>query len=429
MFSIEATLWSGIAMNLLERFESVAQKYVRTAPVAFDRARGSELFDENGNRYIDFHSGGGTLSHGHNDIKVCTALIDYLCNDRIIQTRAQTSVAKRDFVEALVTQILQPRNLDYKILFTDPASGIAAEVAMRLARRHKKRAGIVSFTNCCHGLTEGSLSVTSKQPTRYESLDLRSNVVFMPFCGYFGEAQDTIAYLRPYLQDQSSGLELPAAIIVETLQVEGGVQVASVAWLQGLERLCREFGILLIVDESQTGCGRVGPYFSFERAGLTPDMVVMSSATAGGFPISVLLMRPELDQWRPGEEVGIFQGDSLAFVAGRELVAQWASGAIPRSIEANGKILSHGLGKIPQAFPDRNVRVRGAGMVWGIDFGRPASAAVVSAWALERGLVIEPAWIKDDVLLVLPPLTIEESILREGLDCLAQVVSSFLSHG
>lgn len=416
-------------MNLLERFESVAQKYVRAAPVAFDKARGAELFDENGNRYIDFHVGRGTLSHGHNDLKVCTALIDYLCNDRVIQTRDQTSVAKRNFVEALVTSILQPRNLDYKILFTDPASGVAAEVALRLARRHKKRHKIVSFTNCCHGLTEGALTVTSKQPTRYESLDLRSNAAFMPYHGYFGEGQDTIAYLRRLLQDQSSGLDLPAAIIVETVQIEGGVQVASVAWLQGLEQLCREFGILLIVDESQTGCGRTGPYFSFERAGLSPDMVLMSSATAGGFPISVLLLRPELDQWRPGEEVGIFQGDNLAFVAGRELVAQWASGAISRSLEESSKILESELGKIPLAFPDRNVRVRGQGMVWGIDFGRPASAAVVSAWALERGLVVEPAWIKDEVLLVMPPLTIEEPILREGLECLTQVVSSFLSHG
>jgi diaminobutyrate-2-oxoglutarate transaminase len=415
-------------VNYLERFESVAQKYVRAAPVAFDKARGAELFDESGNRYIDFHSGRGALSHGHNDIKVCTALIDHLCNDRIIQTRDRTSVAKRNFVEAFVTSILQPRKLDYKILFTDPASGSAVEVALRLARHHKKRSKIVSFTNCWHGLTEGARSVTSKPPARNESLDLRSKTAFMPYCAYFGEPDDTVAYLRRHILDSASGLDLPAGIIVETAQVEGGVRIASTEWLKGLERLCREFGILLIVDETQTGCGRTGPYFSFERAGLTPDMVIVSSATAGGLPMSMLLIRPEIDQCRQGEDIGIFQGNSLAFVAATELLSQWANGKVGRDIGAREKVLSEALEAIPARYPDRGVSVRGIGMAWGIDFGRTASAAVVSAWALERGLIVEPAWIKDEVLLVLPPVTIPEPVLREGLEHLHEAVAMFLAH-
>jgi len=414
-------------MNVLERFESVAQNYVRAAPIVFDKARGAELFDEKGNRYIDFYAAGGLLNHGHNDIKVCSALIDYLCNDRVLQTCDRTSVAKRRFVEAFVKTVLQPRDLNYRILFTDPASGTSAEVALRLARRHKKKANVVAFTNASHGLTEGALSVTSKQLARSDQLDVRRNVVFMPFCGYSGNDVDTLSYLRRCLEDSASGLDHPAAIIVETVQVDGGVNIASIAWLQGLEQLCRDFGILLIVDETQTGCGRTGPYFSFERAGLKPDMILVSNAIAGGLPLSILLMRPEIDQWRPGEQVGVFQGDALAFIAAAELLSQWNEKLVS-AIAARSRILGDELAKLAMKFPASQLRVRGTGMIWGLDIGRRGSGAVLSSWALERGLVVEPARIKDNVLLVLPPATIEESVLRDGLHRLEQAVAALLHH-
>jgi diaminobutyrate-2-oxoglutarate transaminase len=418
----------GDSVNLLERFESAAQKYVRTAPIAFDKARGGEVFDEHGKRYIDFSCARGTLFHGHNGIKLCTALIDYLCNDRIVQSRDHASLAKKQFVERFVATILAPRNLDYKLLFTDPGYGVAAEIALRLARRHKKRGKIVSFTNSCHGLTEGSLSVTSKQPTRYESLDLRSNTVFMPYCGYFGKEIDTISYMRRHLEDGASGVELPAAVIVETIQVGGGARIASNEWLKSLEGLCRQFGILLIADESQSGCGRCGTYFSFERAGIVPDMVIVSNAIAGGLPMGMLLMRPGLDEWRPGEEAGIFQGFGLGFVAASEILSQWENGTIPAGIAAKSAMLAREIEKIPARFPNREVAVRGAGMIWAIDLNRPASAPVVSDWAFEKGLIAEPAWIKDEVLLVLPPWIIDENHLRDGFGILGEVLAGFLKH-
>ena len=413
--------------NILERFESVVQNSVRAAPVVFDKASGSELFDERGKRYIDFHSGGGSQGFGHNNLKVCSALIDYLCNDRVIQTGDRKSVAKRNFVEIFVTKILAPRNLGHKLLFTDPASGIATEVALRIARRHKKRAGVIAFTNSSHGLTEASLSVTSSPHARGDLLDLRANTVFMPYCSYLGEHVDTVAYLRRYLEDSSSGLDLPAAVIVETTQIQGGVNVASETWLKALESLCRDFGIVLIVDETHTGFGRSGTHFSFEAAGLNPDMVLVSNAIASGLPISILLLKPELDHWRPGDQVGLFQGDNLAFVAASEVLSQWNKSLV-QDIAERSRVLAAELMSIPARFPNRHLRVRGKGMNWGLEFGRPAAAAVVSGWALERGLIVEPARLKDDVLLVLPPITIAEDTLREGLDLLNQAVSMFLSH-
>ena len=415
-------------MNILERYESLAQNYMRMAPIVFDRACGSEIFDENGARYIDFHSGGGTLTLGHNHPKVCTALVDYLCNDGVPQTRDRASVAKRRFVEAFVQRILAPRGLDYKLLFTDPASGVAAEFAMRLARRDRKRASIIAFTNSSHGLTEGALAATAKPASHYESLNLRGSVMFMPYCNYLGAELDTIRYLRRHLEDRTSGVEPPAAVIVEPVQYDGGVVIASGAWLKALEQLCREFGMLLILDESLTGCGRTGPYFAFERAGIRPDMVLAPLAMAGGRPLSLLLMRSELDHWRPGEQAGLFQGDCLAITAATELLSLWTDDSLSNAIAARAEILAEGLKSLAVRFPARNVEIRGIGMLWAIDFRRTASAAVVSSWALEAGLIVEPAAIKDEVLLIAPPVTIAEDTLRQGVERLDKAVTMFLSH-
>ena len=422
--------WFGrtiIMTNVFERFESTVQSAVRASPIVFDKASGSELFDERGNRYIDFHSSGGSQSFGHCNIKVCSALIDYLCNDRVVQSRDRRSVAKRNFIQTFASRILQPRGLDHRILITDPANGMAMEIALRIARRSKERIGIVAFTNSHHGLTEASLAVTSAAREPNAIVDFRRNVVFMPYCSYLGEDVDTIAYMRRYLEDSASGIELPAAVIVETTQVQGGVNVASDRWLKGLEALCREFGIFLIVDETYTGFGRTGGVFSFEAAGINPDMIVVSNALASGLPISVLLLRPELDHWHSGDQVGVFQGDNLAFVAATEVLSQWNE-TFAQEIAERSRNLAEELAKLPTQFPHRQLRVRGKGMIWALEFDRPASAAVVAAWALERGLIIEPAQLKDNVLLVLPPLTIGEDVLREGLDYLGQAVAMFLKH-
>lgn len=414
-------------VNILERFESVVQSSVRTAPIIFDKAGGSELFDERGKRYIDFHAAGGSQTFGHNNIKVCSALIDYLCNDRIIQTCDRSSTAKRKFVETFVTRILQPRKLTHKILFTDPGHGFAAEVALRVARRHTKRSGVIAFTNSSHGLTEASPTVTSKSGDRSEWPAFQGRTHFMPFCSYFGENIDTVAFIRSYLEDAASGIGIPAAVVVEPVQVQGGMNVASDEWLRELEILCRRFAMLLILDETLTGFGRSGAYFGFESAGVSPDIVLGPSAIAGGLPMSVLLLKPELDHWRPGDQVGAVQGDNLAFVAAAEVHAQWNSG-LTADIAERSRTLSEHMTGIPARFPHRTLRARGKGMMWALELDRPASAAVVSAWALERGLIIEPARLKDNVLLVLPPVTIGDDVLREGLERLDEAISLFISH-
>ena len=310
-------------MRVIEAMESKVRGYVRSFPAVFTTAKGAKLTDEQGKEYIDFFAGAGTLNYGHNNDRIKGAMIEYLQNDGIMHGLDMATSAKTAFLETLSNTILGPRNLDYRIQFTGPTGTNAVESALKLARMIKGRSNIVSFTNAFHGLTAGSLAVTGNTFYRDEAHISRSNVAFMPFDGYFGPDVNTLDYFRKYLEDPSSGLDQPAAVILETIQAEGGVNVASDEWLQGLEQLCREYDMLLIIDDIQAGNGRSGDFFSFERAGINPDMVTLSKSIGGGLPLALLMIRPDLDQWKPGEHTGTFRGNNLAFVAATQLLGYW----------------------------------------------------------------------------------------------------------
>jgi len=413
-------------MRIFEELESEVRGYIRAFPAVFDTAKGSLLYDEQGNRYIDFFAGAGTLNYGHNHPAISSALIEYLQRDGIVHALDKATVAKRDFLLKLRDTILAPRNLQYKVQFPGPTGTNAVETALKLARLVKKRSNIIAFTNGYHGLTMGSLAVTGNAFYRDESYGVRHNTDFLPFDGYLGPDVNTIDYLRRFLTDQSSGVDLPAAIIVETVQGEGGIHVASDEWLRALEHLCREFDILLIVDDIQMGNGRTGTFFSFERAGITPDMVTVSKSVGGGLPLSLLLMRPELDQWEPGEHTGTFRGNNLAFVAATQALGFWDDGELAEAVRHKGKIMEQELKRIAEAYPDTEMQLRGVGMVWGLEFPDTNFAGEISAEAFKNGLVIETAGAESHVLKFLPPLVIEEELLREGLVIIEQTIGSLL---
>ena len=415
-------------MRIIEQKESQVRGYVRSFPVVFDTAKGAELVDQHGTTYLDFFAGAGTLNYGHNNPIISEALIEYLQRDGIVHGLDMGTVAKVDLLQTLTDTILSPRNLEYKVQFTGPTGTNAVESAMKLARMVKGRSNIVAFTNGYHGLTMGSLAVTGNSFYRDESYGLRANSDFMPFDGYLGPDFDTIAYFRKFLEDGSSGVDLPAAVIVETVQCEGGVNVASNGWLQRLEALCREYDILLIIDDIQVGNGRTGPFFSFERAGITPDMVCLSKSVGGGLPLAMLLMRPELDQWQPGEHTGTFRGNNLGFVAATKALSYWEDDQFTKAIEYKGKIVEDELNRISEKYADdHDTEVRGVGMVWGIDFKEPNTAGTVSALAFERNLVIETSGADNNVLKFLPPLVIDEDRLRTGLEIVDQSIGQLIA--
>ena len=408
-------------MEIFDEYESEVRGYIRSFPTVFDKAIGSELFDEDGKRYIDFFAGAGTLNYGHNPERAVEAQIQYLKDRRIAHGLDKATVAKKEFIETFIERILKPRNMVYKLQFTGPTGTNCTEAAMKLARQSTGRNLIIAFTNAYHGHTMGALAVTGNEAYRDESYGARGAVNFMPFDGFLGDV-DTLYVFERYLEDKGSGLEKPAAVIVETVQGEGGINVASSEWLQRLEKLCRKHEMLLIIDDIQVGNGRTGKFFSFEEAGIKPDLVCLSKSIGGGNPMALLLIRPEVDVWSPGEHTGTFRGNSLAFVAAKELIDQyWSDDHLTNEVYRKSKIVLDALNALKDEFPSLNCRVKGRGLVVGIETPIEGFAAEVSALAFEKMLISETCGADGFVNKLFVALTIEDEILNEGLEIFSEV--------
>lgn len=412
-------------MEIFGVLESEVRSYCRHFPVVFNKAKDVFLYDIDGNQYIDFFSGAGSLNYGHNNPAIKQAVLEYLLADGVVHSLDMATLAKQQFLEIFDAVLLKPRRLNYKIQFTGPTGANAVEAALKLAKIAKKRTNIVAFTNGYHGLSSGALAVTANRYYRSEAFINRANVTFMPFDGYFGPEVDTIAYLRRFLADNSSGVDWPAAVIVETVQAEGGVNIARPEWLQQLAQLCQEFDIVLIVDDIQVGCGRTGAFFSFEQAGITPDIVLLSKSISGfGLPMSLLLMKPELDCWKPGEHTGTFRGNNLAFIAATETLRRyWKTDVLSESLHQKNHVLVKGLEHILQQHPFLDGRIRGKGFIYGVDIARPATAQAIADEAFRQGLILERCGAQGNVLKLLPPLVIDESTLQQGLDILERSIA------
>jgi diaminobutyrate-2-oxoglutarate transaminase len=410
-------------MKTIERLESEVRSYCRSFPTVFDTARGARLVDRDGRSYVDFFAGAGALNYGHNDPKLKRKLIEYLERDGVVHGLDMATTAKEEFLETFEERILEPRDLEYKIQFPGPTGTNAVESALKLARKVTGREGIVSFTNAFHGMTLGSLAVTGNGfKRRGAGVPLHFGDA-LPFDGFLGEQVDTLDILEAMLDDDGSGIDAPAAVIVETTQAEGGLNVASDAWLQRLQRLCRRFGSLLIVDDIQVGIGRTGPFLSYERAGLTPDLVCLSKSLSGyGLPLAVVMIRPDLDVWEPGEHNGTFRGNNPAFVTATAALDYWRTDQLTREVEQKAGTVRTMLDTLIARHPQLQATHKGIGMIQGLAFEAPQLAGRVCRSAFEHGLIMETAGPEGGVAKVMPPLTIDEVALKEGLALLAAAV-------
>lgn len=413
-------------MRIIEQLESQVRSYVRHFPTVFKTAKWSTLYDEQGKEYIDFFAGAGTLNYGHNNPAVTAALIDYMNNDGIVHGLDMATTAKINFLQKFYDTILSPRYMEYKIQFSGPTGTNAVETALKIVRMVKGRSNMISFTNAFHGLTMGSMAVTGNAFYRDEAFINRANVSFMPYDGYFGNGTNTARYLRKFLEDNSSGVDLPAAIIVETVQAEGGINVASNEWLKEIEQICRDFDILLIVDDVQVGNGRTGTFFSFEPAGINPDIVILSKSIGAGLPLAMVLLKPELDQWKPGEHTGTFRGNNLAFVAASQLLSYWDNSDFSEAIFYREAVLREELTAIAEKYADLGLEIRGRGLIYGLYFPQQGLAGNVTSEAFERGLVIERSGANNDVIKFLPPLVIDEELLRRGIGIIDESIEACL---
>jgi diaminobutyrate-2-oxoglutarate transaminase len=411
-------------MNIFDYLESEVRSYARLFPCIFDRACGAELWDVHGRRYLDFFAGAGSLNYGHNNPVLKRALIEYIERDAITHGLDMHTLAKEQFLEAMRDIVLEPRSLEYVVQFTGPTGTNAVEAALKIARKVTGRTNIIFFTNGFHGMSMGALAATGNQYHRGGAGVPLYGTTPMPFDGYFGDEVDTIEYLDRMLSDPSSGVDDPAAVIIETVQGEGGLNAASIDWLKRLQALCREKKILLIVDDIQVGCGRTGTFFSFEPAGLKPDIITLSKSLSGyGLPFAVVLLRRELDQWKPGEHNGTFRGNNHAFVtATATLKHYWWTAEFAEEVRTKGDHLGRWLQELVDRFSPHLVEVRGRGMMRGVRCADPKRAAAVTANAFEHGLIIERSGPQDEVIKCLMPLTIGYAEMEEGLDILERAL-------
>jgi diaminobutyrate-2-oxoglutarate transaminase len=390
----------------------------------FTHSTGSLIFDKNDNEYIDFFSGAGGLNYGHNSPTIKQSMVDYINKDGIIHGLDMATEAKIDFISTFQKHILKPRNLDYKIQFTSPAGASAVEAALKLARLVKKKPNIIAFTHSFHGVSLGALAVTSNSWFRSAAGTELSNVTYIPYDGYIDNF-DSLDLFEKMLDDPSGGIDQSAAVIVETIQGEGGVNIASIGWLRKLRKITLDRKILLIIDDIQAGCGRSGDFFSFEQSGINPDLVVLSkSISASGLPMSLLLIKPEYDIWKPGQHSGTFRGNNLAFVSAAKAITEfWTNDKLSLEVRRKEKIIDEQLNKIAKMYPEKIAAVRGRGMFYGLAFKEYEDAKKVANISFSNHLIIETCGSQDEVLKLMPALTIDDDLLINGLDILANSIA------
>lgn len=401
--------------------ESNVSGYSKSFPTTFKYAKNDILIDNKGVEYLDFFSGAGALNYGHNNDILKQEILTFLQSDAPVHCLDMDSEMKLKFLKKFDEVILTPRGYDYKIQFPSPSGTNAVEAAVKLARKVTKRRKIVSFTNSFHGMTATSLAISGSQETKHTDIPSQ-DIIFHPFDGFMGEDVNTIEYISKMILTSGSGNELPAAIILETIQAEGGIKVASEKWLQQLEHFANTHGIILIVDDIQVGCGRTGNFFSFERAGITPDIVLLSKSISGyGLPLSLVLMKPELDIWTPGEHNGTFRANNLSLCGATKALDYWMDDTFSKSVKSKAKIVETKLHEIHQS-SDNVVAIRGLGMIWGIEFKTGDIAQNVSKTLFEQGMIIETCGNHGQVVKLLCPLTITDANLIEGLEKLKAVI-------
>lgn len=415
--------------KVFEQYESEVRSYCRKFPTVFKRAKGAYFYDENGIEYLDFFCGAGAVNYGHNNDYIKNKVVDYLMNDGVTHALDMYTVAKREFMECMQEKVLKPRGLDYKIMFPGPTGTNAIESALKLARKVKKRSNVWAFMGAFHGMTLGALALTTDKESRAGGGVRFTDVTHIPAPYMFPEL-DVIKYMQTLLDDDHSGVEKPAALVMETVQAEGGIEVFSVDFLQRVSEFCKNNDILLIVDDIQVGCARTGTFMSFERAGIKPDMFVMSKSIGGmGLPLAITLFKPELDIWLPGEHNGTFRGNQMAFVAAKAGLEYMLDNNIEKEVVRKSKIVEEYMEN--EILPlDGRLKYRGLGLIWGIDFGDIDDAkfcAKVQKKCFENRLIIESAGRNNCVIKLMPTLVVDDESLLKGLDIIKNAIKDTLN--
>ncbi len=411
--------------NPIHEHESNVASYNRSFPFVIKSATGSIISDTKDREYIDFFSIAGANNYGHNPAPLKAVLLDYITADGINGSLDMATTVKQDFITVFTEQILAPRGLHgFKLQFTGPTGTNAVEAALKLARLQTGRSDIIAFHGGFHGVSLGSLATTSNPYFRdVAGVELR-HVDFIDFDS--STIEESCQRLEEQFVQSVSDRGLPAAAIVECIQGEGGVNEARPEWLQRLRALCDEHDVLLIVDDIQAGCGRSGAFFSFEPSGITPDIVTLSKSISGyGSPMSLVLIRPEIDVWKPAQHNGTFRGNNHAFVTAAQAVrTYWSDDALMTDVVRKADMIHRAFERMASDHSNLHLTLRGRGFLQGLVFEDASLAAHVSKTAFENGLIIERAGPDDEVVKCMPALTIDDDTLQRGLHILTDSVAS-----
>jgi diaminobutyrate-2-oxoglutarate transaminase len=417
-----------------ESIESNARTYPRRLPIALKSGRGITVRDTEGRDYIDCLAGAGALALGHNHPLVVEAIQRALSEGVPFQTLDLPTPLKDSFISDLFESLPRHFSKDYKIQFCGPSGADAIEAALKLVKTATGRRGVLSFHGAYHGMTHATLSVTGETGPKAAISGLCAEVQFLPYpsdyrCafGLGGSAGALMSakYIEALLDDPNSGILLPAAMILEVVQGEGGINPAPDEWLQKIRDITESRGIPLILDEVQTGLGRTGRLYAFEHAGITPDVLVLSKAIGGGLPLSVVVYKRDLDCWQPGAHAGTFRGNQLGFATGSATIRYVTTHHLDRHAADMGDRLRAALATIAADAPFIG-HVRGRGLMTGVEIVDlrgakeagpppiyPALARQIQHECLRRGLIVELGGRGGSVVRFLPPLIVTSSEIDE----------------
>lgn len=359
--------------------ESNARTYPRKFPIAIKKAKGSVVTDVEGNTYLDFLCGAGTLALGHNDSEITQTMIDLLQSEAPLHSLDLTTPVKDTFVHTLLSLLPEELRQHGKLQFCSPSGTDAVDAAIKLCKTATGRSSVIAFGGGYHGMGHGALALTGNLNAKNNVNGLMSDVHFFPYpysyrCpfGLGGEAgvDAACAYFERTLKDPESGITRPAAVILEPIQGEGGVIPAPVKFLQTVRRVTEELGIPMIVDEIQCGVGRSGKFFAFEYAGITPDVILTSKAIGGSQPMAVVIYHEKLDAWQPGAHAGTFRGNQIAMAAGTVVMKRVSDPAFLTEVQEKGAHLEKALLKLKQEVSIIG-DIRAKGLMLGIEFVDP----------------------------------------------------------
>jgi diaminobutyrate-2-oxoglutarate transaminase len=418
-------------LDLQEKLEGNPVSYPKGSPIAFAQGKGATIKDVDDNIFIDFFGGAGVLALGH-----CNPYIE----EKVIETQKKITHTL-DFPTEIRLEIIEkiqsvlPGNLKYnsKIIFGGPTGSDAVESAIKLSKTITKRHGLIAFEGAYHGMSSGALALTSGKFWKQKYLPLIPEVHFVPYaysyrCPFKTKTAEECAntsadYYEHILEDPHSGVVDPAMTIVEPIQGEGGTIVPHNSFIKRITDINNEYKIPIVFDEIQAGFCRTGKFFSSEHSGASPDIITLSKALGGGFPLSAIAYRKDLDIWSKAAHIGTFRGNVTAMAAGSASIDFMLENNLANYTEELG---NHLIAKLERYEKDSAIigEVRGKGLMIGIEIvsdketkkPSPELCSKIRDEMFQNGVIIEIGGHYNNVLRFLPPLIITRKLAEIGID-------------